>query len=441
MLRALVLREIARLAGVAAAGGVLGQIVGEPLPGSWLALLAYALWHLSQAARMAVWLAGDPARPPPEGGGMWSVLFDALYRHQRVAAREWEAMLAQTRYLREAAMSVPDAVVMVDQSGAIVWGNPRARELLGVDHRQDTGRLLNNLLRDPDFVRYLQRGEFGEPLELPSPRKAGMMLQFEIHGFGNGNRLLFARDVTKLKRLEQMRVDFIANVSHELRTPLTVVSGYLEMLRDVDEPRRVAVLERVLPQLLSQTARMEALVSDLTMLSRLESLPTPQQLQQIDVQALVDRLVSDVACTVGMGKTITVAVDANRALLGQESEIHSAFGNLINNACKYSGKAGAVAVAWRVEKRRAVFEVSDDGEGIDAEHIPRLTERFYRVDSSRSQATGGTGLGLAIVKHVLMRHQGMLEITSERGRGSTFRCVFPLSRVSAVASPAERRSC
>lgn len=433
MSRSLVLREAGRLAAVAAAGGVLGLVFGQPLPGSWLALVVYALWHLRQASRMARWLAGDPVVPPPEGSGLWATLFDALYRRQRIAAREWDALLSQTRYLREAAMSLPDAVVMVDQGGAIVWSNPRAREFLGIDHRRDPGRLLISLLRDPGFVRYLRRGQFGEPLEAPAPRKPGLLLQFEVHGFGNGNRLVFARDVTKLKRLEQMRVDFIANVSHELRTPLTVVSGYLETLRDIADQRRGAVLERVLPQLLSQTARMEALVSDLTMLSRLESVPMPQHWQQIDVGALVERLVADIACTVGTGKRIAVATDSGHCLLGQENEIHSAFGNLINNACKYSGEAGRIAVNWRVEPRRAVFEVIDDGEGIEAEHIPRLTERFYRVDGSRSASTGGTGLGLAIVKHVLMRHQAMLEIESERGRGSTFRCVFPLSRVGGAA--------
>ena len=427
-----VLREATRLAGLALGGGLIGWLLGGVLPGIALALLAYGGWHINQAAKMLAWLARDDDAAPPESAGIWAGLFDRLYHRQRLARQEREELKFAAQTVQEATALMSDAVVMLDDTGGIVWCNAMAARLLGIHGPQDAGQLLVNLFRDPEFVQYWQRGDFSEVLEVQAPRKLSMYLRIEITRFGKGRHMLYARDISKIKRLEKMRVDFIANVSHELRTPLTVINGYLETLRGLEGVDREAIIDRALPQMLAQSARMEALVSDLTMLSRLESVPSPPTRQSIDVVALVAGLIDDLKNTVGRETCFDLNITEGVRLLGQEKEIHSAFGNLLNNACKYSGGGGQITVAWRLEQHGAVFAVSDNGEGISAEHIPRLTERFYRVDKSRSVATGGTGLGLAIVKHVLMRHQARLEIISEPDKGSTFRCVFPSDRLESV---------
>ena len=408
--------------------------------GSWrvwmlVSLSLLGFWHLLQLVRLCRWLSPggglDRGAAPPQSRGAWGWVFDALYRRQRQLQEDRRMLLDAADTVKDIASAMSDGVLLVDALGAIDWCNQVATRLLGVRLPADRGRFLIDVLREPEVVQYFQRENFTEPLKLRSERNPAIYLQIDVTVYGAGRRMLLARDVTDVFRLERMRVDFVANVSHELRTPLTVINGYLETLHGMeDEHVPLAMLNRALTQMQAQSMRMEALVNDLTVLSRLESRSDARDSGQlIDVARLVARLTDEVPLQAGEHKAISVEVSQQALLLGQEKEIHSAFGNLINNACKYTEADGHVFVEWRLEAGRAVFEVRDDGEGIEAEHLPRLTERFYRVDKSRSVSTGGTGLGLAIVKHALMRHQATLEIDSEPGVGSCFRCVFPLHRV------------
>lgn len=423
--------ECIRLLLIVALGALVGSRWGQTVAGIAVALFFFACWHLRQAARLLRWLGDEQESAPPESAGIWAVIFDRLYHRQRSARRERERLELASQTIREASSSISDVVLMVDAKGAIIWCNLAANGLLGIAWPVDGGQLLVNLLRNPRFVRYFQRGDYDEPLEMKSPHDSQQVLRFEIKVYGEANRMLLVRDITKISRLEKMRVDFIANVSHELRTPLTVINGYLETLRGFDGEVPPQALDRGLAQMQVQSRRMEALVNDLTTLSRLESEPESAVRQTLDVASLVAQLIDDASGAAQAAKRFHVDVQSGVLLQGQEREIHSAFGNLVNNACKYTAVDGEIRICWRLEQRRAVFEVRDNGEGIDVSHLPRLTERFYRVDRSRSIETGGTGLGLAIVKHVLMRHQAQLEIESTPGEGSVFRCVFPVDRIES----------
>ena len=429
----MVYREVGLALVVALVGVSLAGLGGQLQWWLPLALSGYSGWHLSQAVRLVRWLARDNAADSdsaaPQSRGLWGTVFALLYQRQRAHRAESEHLTADLTAAREVAASFSEALVIIDALGTIIWCNPAARSLLGLRFPRDRGRLLVDVVRDSAFYRYLLRGDFNEALSLRLARNPALCLSIQVSEYSLDGRLIMARDITQFDRLESMRVDFVANVSHELRTPLTVINGYLETLSSLDEEGvPSSMLGRALEPMLAQCSRMEALVNDLTTLSRLESRTDVRDSGQvIAVDKLVGRLVAE--APLSHDKQISIDVEPTVRLLGQEKEIHSAFGNLINNACKYTRAQGHVLIVWRLESGRAIFEVRDDGDGIAAEHLPRLTERFYRVDKSRSVSTGGTGLGLAIVKHALMRHQATLEIDSEPGRGSCFRCVFPLHRV------------
>ena len=295
------------------------------------------------------------------------------------------------------------------------------------------GQSITFLVRQPQFVEYLKR-QGGDPLTLKQSRGADYILSVQVVPYGNRQKLVISRDVTDLERVETMRRDFIENVSHELRTPLTVLCGFLETLSDTGGTDG-ELLRRSLPLMADQARRMQRLVEDLLTLSRLESSHNPPREEEIDVGELARDLHQDALALSGGRHRVLLDVKCRDGLLAAEEELRSAFGNLISNAVRYTQERGEVTIGWRRQGEEAVFSVHDTGIGIAPQHIPRLTERFYRVDRSRSRETGGTGLGLAIVKHVLSRHQGRLETTSEPGRGSTFSAVFPAERL--IARPAE----
>ncbi|MDP2227335.1 MAG: phosphate regulon sensor histidine kinase PhoR, partial [Moraxellaceae bacterium] len=325
-------------------------------------------------------------------------------------------------------------IVLIDGNGNIEWWNPAAERLLGLKSPSDFGHPLTNFIRQPAFIRYFEQGPYEEPFNMPSEIQPGQHLQFEITRFGSNDRLMVVDDVTRLHNLEQMRKDFVANVSHELRTPLTVLSGYLETLLANEEalgPR----WKRALQQMDAQAGRMTNLVNDLLLLSRLENDSVREEPRAINIAALLGQLRNE-AVAFGMEKNqdITIECDDSIRLVGVESELRSAFSNLVTNAVKYTPAHGRIRIRWYADARYAYLSVQDDGIGIDARHIPRLTERFYRADAGRSTATGGTGLGLAIVKHVLLQHKGRLDIQSSLGKGSTFTCVFPTSIVLRTAA-------
>ncbi|MDY3199127.1 MAG: phosphate regulon sensor histidine kinase PhoR, partial [Pseudomonadaceae bacterium] len=301
-------------------------------------------------------------------------------------------------------------------------------QLLGL-RAPDSGQHVHNLLRDPRFVEYFEQTDYREPLNIQSPLSITTWLQYDITRYGDGERLILVRDITRLHNLEQMRKDFVANVSHELRTPLTVLVGYLEtMLDNAAEPQSRWI--RPLQQMQHQASRMQSLLNDLLMLSRLETSDVRIEERPVAIDRMLTEIRKDALALSGERRhEITLEITSPATLKGLETELRSAISNLVYNAVKYTQDGGRIHISWSRDDQGARLSVADNGPGIPREHLHRLTERFYRVDSSRNSTTGGTGLGLAIVKHVMMRHQGSLQISSSPGQGSTFTCVFPPERL------------
>jgi len=395
-------------------------------------------WHLFQLDRLLRWAAGPIDGEVPEGRGAWGRVFTALYRRMRLrSARQRDLRLALERF-ESGAEAMPEGVVVLDGDNRIEWANARAERHLGIDGRRDRGAPIVNLVRQPAFVQYLAGGETGEPLVLQSAREAALTLSLQIVPFGVEEKLLMSRDITRLEAVARVRRDFIANVSHELKTPLTVLSGFIETLAEVplDEAQR----KRCLALMGDQAQSMQRLVDDLLTLSTLESDESPLRETEFAIVPLLLALSANAKALSGGRHEIALTINDAATVRGSRDELASAFGNLISNAVRYTPDGGRIALDWRVSATGGEFSVTDTGIGIGAEDIPRLTERFYRVDHSRSRATGGTGLGLAIVKHVLMRHQAELGIESEPGRGSRFTARLPIRRVVAEEGESAARS-
>lgn len=385
----------------------------------------YLAWTLKQLLRLHDWLRHHkPDEPPPDGYGLWGDVFDSIYHLQKRDQRVRGRLQAVIDRVQESTAALRDAVIMLDSEGNLEWWNRAAETLLGLKTPQDSGQPVTNLVRHPRFKEYFEHANYAEPLEIPSPVNDRLRIQMLITRYGNNEHLMLVRDVTRIHQLEQMRKDFVANVSHELRTPLTVICGYLETLLDnVDDvnPRWV----RALQQMQQQGGRMQTLLNDLLLLAKLEATDYPSDNQPVDVPTLLQSIKNDAQALSGSkNQQITLDLESDYSLKGSEAELRSAFSNLIFNAVKYTPAEGKVRIRWWADGRGAHLSVQDSGIGIDSKHIPRLTERFYRVDSSRASNTGGTGLGLAIVKHVLLRHRATLEINSVPGKGSVFICNF-----------------
>jgi two-component system phosphate regulon sensor histidine kinase PhoR len=395
-----------------------------------LGLAVYLTWTLKQLLRLHRWLREhQPDQPPPDGYGLWGEVFDSIYHMQRRDQRARGRLQAVIDRVQESTAALRDAVIMLDADGNLEWWNRAAETLLGLKTPQDSGQPVTNLIRHPRFKEYFEQEQYAEPLEIPSPVNDRLRVQFLITRYGNNEHLMLVRDVTRIHQLEQMRKDFVANVSHELRTPLTVITGYLETLLDNVEdvnPRWT----RALQQMEQQGVRMQTLLNDLLLLAKLEATDYPSDNLPVSVTALLQSIVSDAKALSGpRNQTISLDIEDDVLLKGSEAELRSAFSNLVFNAVKYTPEQGTVRVRWWADAQGAHLRVQDSGIGIDAKHLPRLTERFYRVDSSRASNTGGTGLGLAIVKHVLLRHRATLEISSVPGHGSIFTCHFAVAQV------------
>lgn len=361
---------------------------------------------------------------------MWGQVFDVIYELQRDSSQNSDRLQAMIDYLHSSFASMSDAVVMLDPHGNIEWCNSSAHDLLGLREVDDKGRQLVNLLRSPAFLRYFEAERYQAPLEMVSPVNSLINLSISVSFFGRRNRLLFARDVTRTHRLEQMRKDFVANVSHELRTPLTVINGYLETFAEYGGEN--GRWDRAVDQMLQQSRRMNLLIQDLMLLSRLESVPKLADESLIRLRPLMEMIREESGTAAKGQRRIEIECDDNIAINGNANELRSAFSNLAVNAARYTAENDRIILRWYQDDYHAYFEVEDTGIGIEPQYIPRLTERFYRVDQSRSLDTGGTGLGLAIVKHVLIRHRAELRIRSAPNQGSVFTCVFPKSAAVAV---------
>ncbi len=427
-MKASLAKEVNRIAGLVTLAAVAALAVGHIWP-LLVGLVGYIFWSTRQLFALYSWLVRDDHTEPPDSIGLWGEFYTRLEHLFQKERRAQETLQGIIHRAQQSVNALEDVVILIDQHGYLEYWNAAAERYMGFNAAQDLGQPLTNLIRHPGFTDYLHAGDFREALEIPSPVDDNRILQFRVTEFGIGEQLLMARDVTRLHHLEQMRKDFVANVSHELKTPLTVLKGYLETLLDT-VPDEQARLRRALTQMESQSNRMEALVTDLLLLSRLENTDSDNDKQAVAVHGMLNRMRENaLAMSADKHHQIELDVPEDARLVANPAELESAFGNLITNAVKYTPAEGRIRIQWWQDDKGAHLSVNDNGLGIDPAHIPRLTERFYRPDNSRVTQTGGTGLGLAIVKHVMIRHGGKLEIKSQLGQGSTFTCHFPPERL------------
>lgn len=411
---------------------------GSPL--GWIALSIGAGVMMTlrryQAHRVALWAKTPSESPPPADVGPWEPVVNALYKH----SQEQEALLNEsienTTAVMAAAQALPVGVIALDHDLAISWFNRAARDQLNLNESKDIGQIILNLIRHPDFLRYSKQATWPEPVVIKQPNGASeRLLMLQMVTYLRHQRLLITRDLTQIDRLETTRRDFVANVSHELRTPLTVLAGFLETIIEapegaIPEPQRMQYLQLMQ----SQATRMQTLVADLLTLSDLETSPQADQ-ALVDVAHLLHTAIEQGVALSDGRHEIKFDIDPDLKLLGAASELASAFSNLITNAIRYTPEGGKIKVRWcRTPDGKARYSVKDTGIGISPEHLPRLSERFYRVDRSRSRDVGGTGLGLAITKHIAMRHDATLEIESRLGKGSTFSLSFDARRIAAAVN-------
>jgi two-component system phosphate regulon sensor histidine kinase PhoR len=416
--------ELRKLLLVLAASGVLGWATGFTLEMLCLGLFVLTGIWLWQLWLMRRWLE-DPNQAPPESAGIWGLVYDTIYGLQRENREARGRLQSTVDYLRSSFASMHDGVLILTQSGAIEWSNDAAQGLLGLDYPRDRGQPVLNLLRWPVFHEYFLKGDFQQPLQLPSASNSRQILQVEITTFAGGDFLLFFRDVTRVVQMERMRRDFVGNVSHELRTPLTVFKGYLDTLSSSELFEDVR-FKKAAGQMDLQVQRMENLLTDLLWLSRIETVSEDRETNAVNMVAMLQELKEELGSS-HPERLVVLELETRETVSGNYRELRSAVSNLVINALKYSGEEEPVRISWVREDDSLVLHVADSGVGIEQQHISRITERFYRVDESRNARTGGTGLGLAIVKHVAVSHRAELTIDSEPGRGSRFSLHFPLT--------------
>ncbi|WP_180081688.1 MULTISPECIES: phosphate regulon sensor histidine kinase PhoR [unclassified Acinetobacter] len=415
---------------------LIAALIGFGIGYLWVCILtAFGVFFALQLRSLYLvndWISNRPYDVPPNLDGIWGALLFNVYRAQRQERIVQAEMVGLIDRAQSSLVALAEAVVLIDELHQIEWWNPAAEKLLGIQ-QLDHGRNILSILRQPSFIEYFTNIDLApDGLKMKSSVLEDHYVQVKLTRFGRESCLLVAYDVTRMHNLEQMRKDFVDNISHELRTPLTVLSGYIETFTDQEDlnPR----WKRAFDQMQSQTRRMNALVNDLLLLSRLENDKKVAKNQIIEMPSLMNQLYDDAhAYNVDYGHTLNLEIDSHCDLIGSDVELASAFSNLVTNAIKYTPKGGTVTIGWHDDGTHGYFTVEDTGIGIDPKHLPRLTERFYRVDSARSRQTGGTGLGLAIVKHVLMQHQAYLEIESKENRGSLFKVVFPKERLYHVS--------
>lgn len=392
--------------------------------------------HLRNLAAFRKWLSDPDNQAVPDGSGLWMDVFSLLNKLTKRRRKEREQHASALLQMEQATSALPEGVVILGEGDHIEWCNPLAESHFGLDGERDIGQQITYLARQPEFVQYLAQNSFTEPLVLRGMRHDDLVLSIKLIAYGSSKRLLISRDITHLERIETMRRDFVANVSHELRTPLTVVNGFVETMQDMPNLEN-DMARRALQLMGDQTKRMESLVNDLLTLSRLENEQNILHEEKVDVPGLMSTLLEEGMQLSNGQHQLKLEIESDARLGGSVSELHSAFGNLLTNAIRYTPPGGDIVLRWYEQADgHMVFSVKDSGIGIAPQHISRLTERFYRVDRSRSRETGGTGLGLAIVKHIAIRHQALLNVFSEEGKGSTFSIVFPVKRRLAGSAPA-----
>jgi len=421
---------IARLLGVLAIATVVGFLLGQVELTVVAVLAGYLALTFVRLYRLERWLRRRRTESPPDFQGVWGDIVALIMRIYRRKQFHKRRIVQLFREFRRMTSAMPDGVVVLGTDREILWFNRNAARLLRLRRKVDFGQRIDNLIRHPDFARYVAIGDYSMPVVVRSSLDAEIHLALQMVAYGS-QQLLLVRDVTRQVRLESMRKDFVANASHELRSPLTVITGYVDTL--AEDPGMDPLWRGPLEEMRRQSERMRAVVDGLIELSRLESTSGEAGQDLIDVAGMLTLIRREVLALERRPAEVTLKLASDAKLLGSEPEVHSIFANLVSNAVKYTPPEGRVDISWWVDADGAHFAVADTGVGIAPEHIPRLTERFYRVDPSRARATGGSGLGLSIVKHALQRHGATLEIESEEGVGSTFTCHFPQRRVVARA--------
>ncbi|MBA6415901.1 phosphate regulon sensor histidine kinase PhoR [Colwellia sp. 6M3] len=418
--RALLTRIISGLI----ASAIVGYLIGQTFLVVSLVTIGLLAWHYSHLFKLIQWLWQGKSISPPQANGVWGRIYDGLYRRIRKQRQKQKQLNERIRKFRDGAEALPDAALVLSHELNILWGNKKASQLLGVRWPGDVGQRIDNLIRFPEFSKYLEDGDFESPCLIISPINTELQLELRMMAYGSDQILLLARDISKIQRLEEMRRDFVANVSHELKTPLTVVRGYVEMVQASDsalEPH----WQKAFSTIETQVSRMDRLVEQLLVLSRVENNVDSDNHHQVDLSRLILTIVED-AQWLNQEKKHVIHSDIapDISLEGNEHELKSACLNLLSNAIAYTPENGVIDVTLRIDGNKIRFSVKDNGPGIKPEHVNRLTERFFRVDKSRSRNTGGSGLGLAIVKHVLNHHHGELSIESDWQQGSEFIIFF-----------------
>lgn len=393
-----------------------------------LVLIAYTASHIYWMHQLESWLKSPSLNNVPEGRSHWEGVFSSLFQNQRKNFRAEADLEAALEGFKRATNALPDGIVVLNHQHEIEWCNPPAEMLLGLDFYKDVNQPVQNFVRYAEFIQYLNEQDYRESITVKSMRSENATLQIQLIVFGTAQKLLICRDVSMQEKIDTMRRDFIANVSHELRTPLTVVGGFLETLMDTKDA--VAESSRdYFDMMIYQTNRMRLIIEDLLTLSKIESNNEVPETTVIDMKKLLGLIHSEAKALSNGKHQVHLNTTGELNIKGCKEELLSGFTNLVSNAVRYTPEGGNVYIGWELKDKNAVFSVQDSGIGIEEKHITRLTERFYRVDSSRSRETGGTGLGLAIVKHILTRHKATLAIESIVGEGSTFSIAFPPSRI------------
>lgn len=406
----------------------LGVMTGFPLTGLIFGLVGYIFWILYQIRLLSLWLQAPEENEPPHLQGIFEVLLDRSLRVTRQHSHDKQLLRATLKRQNRLIAGVRDSVLLVGKDNRVSWFNDQATALLNIKGNEDIGIPLGNLFRDPRFFAYIEAENYAEPILVPAPGNRSKWMELSITKYEHGEKIIVLRDVTRMQRLEQMRSDFIANLSHELRTPLTVLRGYIETL--LLQPNLDASIERIYGEMDSQSNRMAQLLADLATLSKLESNDASRSPVPVDVSALLLRIIQDANQLASYENHVfSENIKPDLWLTAVEGELYSAFSNLIFNAVRHTPAETEIQIKLSQDKSFVWLEVSDNGPGIDAKHLPRITERFYRVDASRNSGSGGTGLGLAIVKHAISAQGGELSIESTFGKGSRFRCQFPIHQV------------
>lgn len=417
--------ELTRVVALVVLGLLLGALTGEPLFSLLTCLLLYLGTHLYHLLRLTFLSDNRRYVKPPYPSGLWGEIYQALGLQQARSRKRKRGLVRFAARFREAAAAIPDGLVILDAESRVLWANPATRTLLGCGWPENEGQAIAELIHYPPLIEYIESGEYTRPVDFIPTHNRAIVLSLRVTPFGGKKRqrLLVARDITKIYHLNQIRRDFVANVSHELRTPLTVVNGFIENLLDAEATPEA--FKRPLSLMHSQSKRMNSIVEDLMTLSRLEMDEKASDQMPLDVPELIDSVLED-ARALSQGRHLFRShIEQDLWLLASYGDMHSAVSNLVFNAVKHTPVGTEIQVRWETNEAGPALTVTDRGCGIAPEHIPRLTERFYRVDRGRSRASGGTGLGLAIVKHVLNRHEAQLLIHSKEGQGSSFCCQFP----------------